>query len=134
VAENTVVKEYLSPEMIEAGAQLITKLDAMGLPMSAALWLFDDEINEWRLLIASPEREKSGSRSIYEKIQEARRALGDKAAAAPMSLITLVDPNQELIRAFREGMPTGEGISRLRFTKRVVNRRYVDDALIYRIA
>jgi hypothetical protein len=133
VAENTVVKEYLSPEMIEAGAQLIAKLDTMELPISAALWLFDDEINEWRLLIASPEV-SSGVGDIYEKIRAARAALGDKADAVPILTIDLVDPNQELVRAFRKEMPTGEGISRLRFTKRVVNRRYVDDALIYRIA
>jgi hypothetical protein len=134
VAENTVVKEQLSAEMIEAGAQLIAKLDTMGLPLEAALWLFDSEINEWRLVIASPERARSGPIGIYEKIQEARRALGEKAAAVPMLLITQMDPNQELIRSFRKGMPTGVGIARIRFTKNVIGGRYVDDALIYRLA
>jgi hypothetical protein len=134
VAENTVVKEQLSAEMIEAGAQLIAKLDAMSLPIVAALWLFDTEINEWRLLIASPERASSGPLGIYEKIQEARRALGEQAARVPMWLITLVDPNQELIRSFRKGMPTGEGISRIRFSKNVIGGHVVDDALIYRLA
>jgi hypothetical protein len=134
VAENTVVKEQLSAEMIEAGAQLIAQLDTMGLPMEAALWLFDTEINEWRLLIASSERAKSGSLDIYKKIQEARRGLGDKAAALPMLLITLVDPNQELIRSFRKGMPTGAGVSRIRFSKNVIGGHVVDDALIYRLA
>jgi hypothetical protein len=133
VAENTVVKEQLSAEMIESGAQLIAKLDTMGLPIEAALWLFDTEINEWRLMIASPERAKSGSLDIYKKIQEARQALGDKAAALPMLLITLVDPNQELIRSFRKGMPTGGGVSRIRFSKNVIGGHVVDDALIYRL-
>src|ERR1700691_721485 len=112
MAEDTVVKEYLSAEMIEAGAELAAKLDAMGLPIVAALWLFEPEINEWRLLIASPEVPASGSPDVYHKIQEARRALGDKAAAVPMSLISEVDPNREPVRSFRMEMPTGEGLSR----------------------
>jgi hypothetical protein len=134
MAENTVVKEQLSAEMIEAGEQLIAKLDTMGLPIEAALWLFDSEINEWRLLIASPERARSGSTDIYKKIRAARQALGENAASVPMLLITLVDPNQELIRSFRKGMPTGQGVTRVRFTKNVIGGHYVDDALIYRLA
>jgi hypothetical protein len=134
MAENTVVKEQLSAEMIEAGAQLIAKLDAMGFPIVAALWLFDPEINEWRLLIASPERAMSGSPDIYTKIRAARNTLGEKAAAVPMLLISLVDPNQELIRSFRKGRPTGSGVSRVRFSKNVVDGHYVEDALLYRIA
>jgi len=66
--------------------------------------------------------------------RRAWRALGEKAAAVPKSLISAVDPNREPVRSFRIAMPTGEGLSRIRFSKNVVNRRFVDDALIYRIA
>jgi hypothetical protein len=134
MAENTVVKEYLSAEMVEAGAELIAKLDAMGLPIVAALWLFEPEINQWRLLIASPEVPASGSLDVYHKIGEARRALGEKAAALPRFSISAVDPNREPVRSFRMEMPTGEGLSRIRFSKNMVNRRFIEDALIYRIA
>jgi hypothetical protein len=134
MAENTVVKEYLSAEMIEAGAEVVAKLDAMGVPIVAALWLYSEEINEWRLLIASPEVPTSGLRDIYHKIGLARRSLGEKAVPLPMSAISVVDPNDEPVRSFRIAMPTGEGLSRIRFSKNVVNRRYIEDALIYRIA
>lgn len=134
MGENTVVKEQLSTEMIDAGAQLISKLDAMALPIAAALWLFDPEINEWRLLIASPDYPVRGPQDIYGSIQEARFAMGDQAAAVPMSLIYLVDPNQELVRLVRKGLPTGEGVSRVRFSKNVISGHFIEDALIYRAA
>ena len=38
MAESMVVKEYLTPEMIEGGAKLITRLDELGLPIVAAFW------------------------------------------------------------------------------------------------
>ena len=133
MAEDIVVKEQLTNELNEVGAQLIAQLDAVGLPMVAAFWFFSSETNEWRLLIASPERSVHGPQGIYRKIREAREALGEKAAALPLSLVSLIAENDELVQAFR-AIPAGEGISRKRFTKEVVNRRYIDDALVYRIA
>ena len=134
MAENTVVKEQLSAEMIEAGAELTAELDVMDPSITASLWLFEPEINEWRLLIASPEVSKSGRRDIYHKIGLARRALGEKAAAVPMSLISVVDSNQELVQLFRIAVRTGAGVSRVRFSKNVINGHFIDDALIYRVA
>jgi hypothetical protein len=39
--------------MIDAGAELTKKLDESGLPVTAALWLFVSDLNEWRLMFAS---------------------------------------------------------------------------------
>jgi uncharacterized short protein YbdD (DUF466 family) len=82
----------------------------------------------------SPERSIGGLAPIYEKIQAARKALGENATAVPMSMISVSPEYDELVQSLRTAIPTGEGISRLRFTKEVVNRRYIDDALVYRIA
>ena len=37
------------------------KLDESGLPIQVAMWFFMPEINEWRLLFASPEVLEKGS-------------------------------------------------------------------------
>ena len=60
----------------EAGARLTQKLDESGLPIQVGMWFFMPEINEWRLLYASPEVLERGSRVVYEQIHEARKALG----------------------------------------------------------
>jgi hypothetical protein len=57
--------------MIQSGAELTAKLDQIGVPVVAALWFFVPEINEWRLLFASPEVSTQEPRTVYEKIRRA---------------------------------------------------------------
>ncbi len=134
MAENTVVKEQLTEEMVEAGALLTAKLDEMGLPIAAALWFFQPDINEWRLLFASTDVSAKGPRDVYARIQRAIQALGDKASAAPLSVIGVVGADDALISLLRTVLHTGSGISRIRFSRNVINGHFIDDALIYRIA
>jgi hypothetical protein len=134
MAENTLVKEQLTDEMIEAGAQLTQKLDEIGLPISVAMWFFLPDINEWRLLFASPQLSVEGPREVYKKIEDARKALGAKAERLPFSAIGLMDTNHQLVQLLRIALRTGPGISRVRFSKNVINGHFIDDALIYRSA
>ena len=129
-----MVKEQLTGAMIDAGAELTMKLDEMGLPVTAAFWLFAPEVNEWRLLFASPEVSTKGPRDIYEKIRQAIEQLGAGAAAVPLSVIGLLDAEADLVRLLRLAVNTGPGINRVRFSKNVINGHFIDDALIYRAA
>lgn len=133
MAENTVVKEQLNEEMIEAGARLTAKLDEMGLPIAAAMWSFLSEINEWRLLFASPELSTAGPRDVYKKIEETRQALGKDAEAVPLSVIGLIDVDHQLVQLFRTVVKTGSGVARLRFSRNVINGHFIEDVLAYRI-
>jgi hypothetical protein len=134
MAENTVVKDQLTSAMVEAGAELTRKLDESGLPTTAALWLFVPDMNEWRLLFASPEVSTQGPRKVYERVRLASEELGAKASAAPLSVIGLLDENAELVKLLRIAIRTGPGISRIRFSKNVINGHFIEDALIYRVA
>lgn len=135
MAEGTVVKEQLTGAMIDAGAELTKKLDESGLPVTAALWLFVSDLNEWRLLFASPEVGTKGPRDVYEKIQHAIGQLGDTASAVPLSVVGLLDADADLVRLLKVAVrTTGPGLSRIRFSKNVINGHFIDDALIYRAA
>ena len=133
MAENTVVKDQLTEAMIDAGAEVTRKLDETGLRSCAALWLFLTENNEWRLFIALPEVSSQGPRQIYEHIRVILEDLGDKASAAPLSVIGLLDPDDELIRLLRIAIRTGPEINRIRFSKNAINGHFIEDALIYRV-
>lgn len=136
MAENTVVKEQLTDAMIEAGAALTRKLDGAGIGITAAFWLFDPDLNEWRLLFASPDVSSKGPRDVYAKIRRAIDELGEQASAVPLSVIKLLDSEADLVRLIRTAVGTGPGpvISRIRFSKNVIAGRFIDDALIYRAA
>ncbi len=133
MAEDTVVKEQLTEAMIEGGSLLTEKLDEMGLPVAAAMWLFVSEINEWRLLFASPELPTGGPQAVYRRIAEARQALEDKAAATPMSVIGLLNPNDQLVQLFQAAFQGSAGVSRVRFSENSIDGHFIEDALIYRI-
>lgn len=120
--------------MIEAGAELTAKLDESGLPITTALWFFVPDLNEWRLLFASPEVATKGPRDVYEKIQRAVGELGEKASAVPFSIIGLMDAEADLVRLLKVAIRTGPGVNRIRFSKNVINGHFIDDALIYRAA
>jgi hypothetical protein len=134
MAENTVVKEQLTDEMIEAGAALTQKLDDLGVQIPVAMWFFEPEINEWRLLFASPQVSAEGPQVVYRKIHEARQALGPEAERLPFSAIGLLATNHRLVQLLRSALRTGPGVSRVRFSKNVINGQFIDDALIYRNA
>jgi hypothetical protein len=130
-----VVKEQLTGVMIDAGAELTAKLDESGLPITTALWFFVPDLNEWRLLFASPEVAARGPREVYEKIQRVVAELGEKASAVPLSIIGLMDADADLVRLLKVAVrTTGPGVSRIRFSKNVINGHFIDDALIYRAA
>lgn len=132
MAENTVVKEQLTDEMVELGAQLTQKLDELGLPISVAMWFFMPDSNEWRLLFASPDLPMDGPRVVYEKIEQARKALGTQAERLPLSAIGLLDTHHQLVGLLRMALKTGPGVSRVRFSKNAIDGHFIDDALIYR--
>jgi hypothetical protein len=60
--------------------------------------------------------------------------LGEKAAAAPLSVIGLLDASDDLVRLLKVAIVTGPGVKRIRFSKNVINGHFIDDALIYRAA
>lgn len=134
MAENTVVKDQLTSAMVDAGAELTKKLDEMKFPITAALWLFEPEVNEWRLVFASPEVAARGPREVYDRIRQAIDELKEKAAAAPLSAIALMDAETDLVRLLRVALRTGGGVNRIRFSKNVIDGHFIDDALIYRVA
>ena len=128
-----VLKEQLTDEMIEAGAQLTQKLLDRGFPISVAMWFFLPESNRWRLLFATP-LDSEGPLAVYTKIQEAQAALGSDARRVPFTAIGLKQTNEPLVRALQREVSTGKELARVRLHGNAIDGHYIDDALIYRSA
>lgn len=132
MAENTVVKEQLTGEMIEAGERLTNRLAEMGLAIAAAMWFFLPDTNEWRLVFASSEVDVAGPREVYQKVQQALQSLGEDAAAVPFSSIHLLDANHLLVRVLRAVKDSGASLP-LRISREVTNGQLIEDAYVYRV-
>jgi hypothetical protein len=128
-----MVKELLTPEMIDVGERLLHALDASDLPITAALWLFDAETNDWRLKLASPATSIIGRRECYRKVAEARNAIGLSSDDFPLDTVGLLEGSDPIVALLKLAVRTGTGISRIRFSRNAINGHFIDDALIYRL-
>lgn len=116
----------------EAGEALLKKLDEINFDVKAALWFYLSEHSEWRLILASPAVDREGPKKAYEKVQSHLQGIGQSRDLS-LQNISLVSPNDNLIKILRSAVKTGPGISHIRFTRNVINNVFIEDAYIYRI-
>lgn len=118
-------------EYIEAGKRIVEQLDLdTRFRVTAALWYYTSESDEWRLLIASPYVGKRGDRKSYELIQSILiNSLQDSRLSLDMiSLMKSNDPFFGLLRRFIKC----DGLCGIRVTNSRVNSFLIEDAYIYR--
>ena len=130
MAEEMVVKEVLTERMIAAGAQLTQALDRANWPVVASLWLFDAEINLWRLVVASPAVDESGPLKAYTRIDDALRSSGTQLV---LNDITAVSPRHPIVRALASTYATGRDIEGRRVFRSAIDGQFIDDAYVYRL-
>ena len=131
MAEEVLVKETLTQEMIDAGAELIRCLDKARLLVTTSFWWYIPESNIWRLLIASPEVKTDGPKKVYGKIQVVLSKVSpDKRIA--LKDISVVQNDDPLVSSLRKGIKTDHGISGVSVAASAINGRFIDDAFIYR--
>ena len=68
-------KTALVAKLIEDGALLLKKLEKRKFPISAALWLFNEDSGTWKLVIATDVANTSGPAGAFLQIQEAMAGL-----------------------------------------------------------
>ena len=133
MTDETVVKETLTNEMIDAGAELIRGLDASGFELNAGLWLYMEEPNAWRLILASPHVTKDGPNKAYQKIQSVMSKKPEDRKTISLAHISAVEHDKPIVVLLRKAVNTGKGISGVRFSRNAVNGHYIEDSYIYRM-
>ena len=133
MVENVLVKEILNESMIKAGEELTRILDQMSWPVTASLWFYFLEENQWKLLLASPSVGKSGPKRAYQSIQEALGKFQQGIPKIGLQDVVVTDESNPLISLMKIAIQTGDGISGIRFSKNVINGQVIEDAYIYRL-
>ncbi|MGH9928933.1 MAG: hypothetical protein ACREA9_06860 [Pyrinomonadaceae bacterium] len=134
MAEEVLVKESISREMISAGQRLSQHLIDSGLPVDGLLWLYDPESNTWRFVVASPEVKSSGPKSVYQRLRPIVEEISQRGEEiVAWDDIFVVDSNDSLIQLLRQAITTGQAISGIRFSRNIVNGVLIEDAYIYRL-
>jgi hypothetical protein len=131
MAEETLVKENLTEEMVRGGAALTQNLDALGWPVAAAFWYFETEANEWTLMIASPRVTIDGPLGAYEAVQQALTGLEKHFTS--LEYIRLLAPEHALVQTMTIAAQTGSRTGGLRVSRTAIDGSYVEDAYVYRV-
>ena len=115
---------------VEAGSRVLKALDAGGINVPIALWIWSDYYEEWRLVLASPAFDQTSSLQAYEQFF---RALQDRYPIMPPPLLILPmkDP---FIKGLRRMYSKTEGIEGLHLGSQIIGKMSISDAYIYRIA
>lgn len=73
MAEEILVTESLSDQMIKSGAKLVGRLDASNSEVKSAFWLYSPEERLWKLVIASDLVVSEGPRNFYKRVVAANK-------------------------------------------------------------
>ncbi len=121
---------------MKAGEALLGKLDEAKFNIKAVFWLYLSEPEEWRLFFASPVFDKEGPTKAYEKVQSQLPKLKEELEQdyeLSLQNISVVSPNDNLIKLLKTAVKTGPGVSHIRFARNVINNVFIEDAYIYRV-
>ncbi len=134
MAQELLVGEQLTPDMIKSGELLVAALDKLNLLVKGAFWLLLPDQHVWRLIIASPEVRLHGPKAVYRKIVAALQKLPDEVTTIGTKDISVVEDKNPLVLRLRSAVSTGPGISGIRFSKNVIDGELIEDAYLYRVA
>lgn len=128
-----MVTQALTHELIDSGQKLLEALDASGLDVEAAFWLFSQEPGVWKLMLCIPELDRQGPKRAYKRIQSCLAKTPGAASSLSLDDVALVNAGDPILQLLRHALRTGPGISGIRFTNNVVNGTLIHDAYIYRL-
>jgi hypothetical protein len=127
-----MVTSTLTEKQIEAGKKLVHAGDTSDLKIDSAMWIFFKDQESWKLLLSIKGIEKTGPKSIYNKLQKliTKTEIGDQIS---LSEVMLAKPRAPLLELMRVAIKTGPGISGISFTGNVINGQLIPDSYIYRL-
>lgn len=131
MADEVLLKEPLTDQMIREGEALTRQLDDMGVPLTASFWLYASERNDWRLTFASPLVASEGQIAFYDILIKAMHALNQPTI--DLLHISVFWPDTPVVRALSTLSPDGVLAHSKRFNGGL-DRCYIDDSYLYRIA
>ncbi len=130
-----MVTSTLTDKKIEAGKNLVQAADSSGLNIDAALWVYSQDQESWKLMLSIKGIEKIGPKKYYNKIQKliAKQQLGEKLTLSEIALAKPKSPLLDLMRVMVKTAPR-PGICGINFSGNVVNGQLLPDSYIYRLS
>lgn len=115
----------------KAGSKLIKKLDEKGLKVGTAFWNYDEEADEWRLVLSMPMVDEAGPAAAQNRIAEALKAAGIKHIY--LRQIRPASPRDRLVSSISRLVHTEErAIVNVPLNRTATGGEWIEKAYIYR--
>ena len=133
MAEETLVKEPLSKERIEAGRKLMELLDQNNFDVVCAFWVFGSDVG-WRFVIATPLAVLEDTRLLYGRVQTMTSLIPDEFGWISLRNIEIVRPKDQMVQVLTKAVRTDRGIHGIHISRSRVDSIFIEDAYVYRAA
>lgn len=132
MAEEFVVKEILTNEMINAGRLLLEQMDKIReRKLSAAFWFYVEEKGDWQLILVSDDISE-GPLDLYTEVLSILQKEEIDESAIVLRDVSVRDLNYPLVRLLKGSIKT-DGVKGVRFTRNAIEGHFIEDTYIYRM-
>ncbi len=129
-----MVTGSLTNKMRRSGATLTRLLDESSLSPRASLWLYEPELNAWRLVFGIDEVDRTGPRKVYKQVRSLLSRNRKLVPDIDLKDVSVVSPKSGLVAGLRVSLGIRRGTSGVRVSRDTVNGHYIEDAFVYRLS
>ena len=133
MAQEILVSESLTNDMISVGESLLKKLDNTDAEVAATFWLFSPEEKSWKLFFTSELVKSEGPKKFYKKIVDVLKTFKEKECTISLNDIGVTDNSDKTALLLSSEFHTGQDILKKRISRETINGHFIEDAYIYRI-
>jgi hypothetical protein len=127
-----MVKTALVSFDVDRGAKIIEGLEAHGLKIRVALWLYLSDYEDWRLGLSSPKFAGLGTMACYGLLNATLDAAGFEVEQVPSILV--LPPAGPFVRDLRRVFGKARNVEGMRLGGQIFGGQFVEDAFVYRIS
>lgn len=121
----------LTESDLSFGKKITEQLKTAKFPFKGTLWLYDEESDDWQLIVASNLVDTKGPRDTY---LELAKAIANVSGSDFQRLrITVVSPKSTLFAALRTVFAAASNVEGARLQNTTVGGVLVSDAYLYEI-
>ena len=121
----------LTAEDIEFGERFTNELKRVRFLYRGVLWLFDEDSDDWKLIVATEVVDRAGPRDTYVRLTSVAKQLN--ANSFQMLRISAMSPRQPIYAALQSVFGSASSVWGARLRNTVVNGLRIAEAYLYEV-
>jgi hypothetical protein len=116
---------------LQAGRQIVEKLETLGITVDVAAWLQDDETGAWQLILSSPALARPGSKRVYDAVVSILRHQDE--TDLDLDSVRVLSPHNGVVSDLKNRIRTNDDLQEIRLDGLDLGGRSFRAARIYRV-